>query len=135
MNNTAIIKELLDSLSTAKVTESTAKKARLDIEAILLAALKDQHDIKTVGTTSIDTGLYSIKVTGREAHKIDSTILEEIAVENNLEKNLSVFFRWKPELNKRAWDAADEKERLPFTQAITTTIGKPSINITENIEV
>ena len=130
-----MLKEMMESLAAAKLAESTAKKARLDIEALLLASLKEQYEIKTVGTTNIDTGPYSIKITGREVYKIDSTILEEIAVENNLEKHLGVFFRWKPEINKRAWDSADEKERLPFTQAITTTIGKPSINITENIEV
>jgi len=124
---------LLEAITKAKQAESAAKKVRVELETHLFEQVKDR--IKGVGTTNIDTGAYSIKIVSREAHKIDSTMLEEIAVENNLEKYLSTFFRWKPEINKVNWSQAEERERLPFTQAVTTTIGKPSITITENIEV
>jgi hypothetical protein len=125
---------LINSIKKAKSDEARAKKTRLEDEEKLCKLLDKPLDSKT-GTTNIEAFGHTIKIVSRQNHTINSSILEEIAVENNLEDYLSTFFKWKPQLDKRAWDSADETERLPFTKAITTTIGKPSITITENIEV
>ena len=122
---------LVNSIKKAKQEESEAKRTRLALEERLCGLI----DIKKTGTTKIEAHGHTVKIVSRESHSIDAAMLEEIAAENNLEQHLATFFRWKPEINKKVWDNADEKQRLPFTQAITTKTGKPSVSITETIEV
>ena len=122
---------LINSIKKAKQEESEAKRERIALEERLCGLI----ELKKIGTTNVEAHGHTIKIVSRESHSIDAAMLEEIAAENNLQQHLATFFRWKPELNKRVWDNADEKQRLPFTLAITTKTGKPSVNITENIEV
>jgi len=72
---------------------------------------------------------YKIKVTARMNRRIDADALQEIAAENGLSEHLGTLFRWKPDINAKAWkDAAPEITR-PLLEAITTKPGRPSFSI------
>ena len=63
--------------------------------------------------------------------KVDVDLLQEIAAEHGLEDHLGSLFRWKPELNVKAWQQADDSITLPLSGAITTKPGRPSFSIEE----
>ena len=83
------------------------------------------------GTETANTGEYKIKIVGRMNRKVDADKLHELAIENGLEAHLQNLFRWKPEINAKAWAAADEAITKPLLDAITTTPGRASFAITK----
>ena len=105
----------------AKRAEQEATERRRAIEDELLAA----GDVRSAGS-------YKLTITQRMNTRIDADALQEIAIENGLHDHLSTLFRWKPELNKKAWDATDEAITRPLMDAITTTPGRPSFSIKLN---
>lgn len=74
---------------------------------------------------------YEIKLVTRFTRKVDSDLLQEIAAENDLSAHLTTLFRWKPEINAKAWDKASDEITKPLLGAITTTPGRPSFTITQ----
>jgi hypothetical protein len=113
----------------AKATEAAAVKRRREIEDELIDLLRVNPALD--GTENRELDGYAIKVTGRMNRKVDGDRLQEIAADHGLTDHLSSLFRWKPELDLRAWKAADESITAPLLGAITTTPGRPSFTITK----
>ena len=73
---------------------------------------------------------YVIKTVGRLNRKVDSEKLQELAAEAGLTDHLSTLFRWKPEIDMKAWKATDPSITSALADAITVTPGRPSFTIT-----
>ena len=76
-------------------------------------------------------GGYKIKITGRMNRKVDADALQELAAEAGLTGHLSSLFRWKPEIDAKAWKSADASITSPLMGAITTTPSRASFAITK----
>ena len=111
----------------AKEKEKEAIEERRWIEKYLMEELEIPEVLN--GTKTIDDSGYKVKVTGRMNQKIDADTLQDIAYEHGFHEHLGDLFRWKPEINARAWKAASESITKPLTEAITTTPGRPSFHI------
>lgn len=116
----------------AKRREDEARDHRRQIEDELINILDiDQGE---EGPNTVESMGYKIRITRRMNRKIDSEKLQEIAIENGLQDHLGSLFRWRPEINKKAWDAASSDLTRPLLDAITTTPGRPSFAIEINQE-
>jgi hypothetical protein len=60
---------------------------------------------------------------------VDAEAAQELAAEHGLEAHIEQLFRWKPELNKKAWDSASAEITGALAPAVTTTAGRPSFTI------
>lgn len=111
----------------AKAQERAAIERRREIEDRIkaLASVPDTLE----GTKTLEHCGYTIKIVGRIDRKVDADLLQEIAAEHGLTDHLSYLFRWKPEVNTKAWQAADERITRPLMAAITTKPGRPSFTI------
>ena len=67
----------------------------------------------------------------RFTRKVDGDLLQDIAREKGLMDHLSTLFRWKPEIDAKAWKLADETVTKELAGAIVTTPGKPTFKIEE----
>jgi hypothetical protein len=67
-------------------------------------------------------------------HKVDGEKIKTIATQANLTGCLDTLFRWKADIDKKNWKAADENITKIFSPAITTTPGKISFSIEEATE-
>lgn len=112
----------------AKEAEREAVEERRMLEDELVRQLKidDKEGSKTIKEDG-----FIVKVTNRYNRRIDADLLQDIAAEHGLSDHLGSLFRWKPDIDSRAWKAADESITNPLAQAITTTPGRPSFNITK----
>lgn len=120
--------ELCRNWLLAKEEERVAIEKRRAIEDALIERLRVPSDLD--GTLNSPVGSdYQIKVVGRLNRKIDADRLQELAVESGLFEHLQNLFRWKPEINAKAWNAADPSITKPLLGAITTTPGRPSFSI------
>lgn len=113
----------------AKETERKAVERRREIEDLILAQVgaSNQEGTRTISIRA--SADYEIKLVTRFTRKVDSDLLQEIAAENDLSAHLRTLFRWKPELNAKAWDKASDEITKPLSGAITTTPGRPSFTI------
>jgi len=109
-----------------KETERQATEARREIEDQLIGLVNSKPDGSA--TTKFDG--VTIKVTTRLNRRIDGDLLQDLATEHGLTDHLGTLFRWKPDLNLAAWKAADPSITDPLLDAITTSEGRPSFNIT-----
>ncbi len=122
-----MISELSAQWLAAKDAEREAIELRRSIEDQMLAALRVPETLD--GTENWNAEGYKIKVVGRLNKKIDADKLQELAIEAGLYDHLSTLFRWKPEVNAKAWSSADPAITTPLLGAITTTPGRPSFTI------
>ena len=120
-----------DSWINAKALEKYATDARRAIEDELISTLRIQ-DIE--GVKTVKAPGYKVKVTQRFNRSIDADLLQEVAAEHGIIGHLSDLFRWKPEINARAWATADESITGPLLAAITTKPGRPSFSIEKDEE-
>jgi len=114
----------------AKEEEALAVAKRRGLEDELhelLASASGNGDASGTQTTA----RHKIRVTERLNRKIDADLLQEIAAEHGVSEHLGSLFRWKPELNVKAWSQADASITLPLSGAITTKPGRPSFSIEE----
>lgn len=125
--------DLCQAWLDAKKTEAEAIQKRREAEDKLLSLLGIPESLD--GTENAEApGGYKIKVVGRINKKVDADKLQEIAAEHGLEDHLPSLFRWKAEINKKAWDAADGSIIDPLTDAITAKPGRASVTITKEAE-
>jgi Ser-tRNA(Ala) deacylase AlaX len=103
--------------------------ARRAIEDELVKHYKVPHDLD--GTSNHTAGNVAFKLVGRLDRKVDAEKVQELAAEHGMDHLLSALFRWKPELNMRAWAHADEKVRKALEPAITTKPGRPSFQVVD----
>ena len=115
-------------LAKEEETLAVARRRRLEDEIHkLLASASGNGDASGTQTTA----RHKIRVTERLNRKIDADLLQEIAAEHGVSEHLGSLFRWKPELNVKAWSQADASITLPLSGAITTKPGRPSFSIEE----
>lgn len=123
-----MLAELSAQWLAAKEAEREATEVRRAIEDQMLEALRVSQALD--GTENYESEGYKVKVVGRLNRKIDAEKLQELAIENGVYEHLQNLFRWKPEINAKAWNAADPSITNPLLGAITTTPGRPSFTIT-----
>ena len=110
-----------------KEEETKLIKLRREIEDELSSILEinPAHE----GTVVLDTDKFEIKVQTRMARKVDTDLLQEIAAEHGMSNHLTDLFRWKADLDMKAWKAASQDITSVLSQAVTTTAGRPSFSI------
>lgn len=109
-----------------KNMERYAAAKRRQIEDQLAASLVTEQK---EGFETIKTDGYKVKITQRFNRKIDGDALQMIAAEHGLSAHLPHLFRWKPDIDMKAWRAAGEEITGPLSAAITTVPGRPSFSI------
>lgn len=116
---------IVTRLADAKEAEARAKAAREAIERELAAAI-GVPETWTGSTTSEICG-FKVTCTRRDNVKIDADAVRGIAAESSaLDQYSKQVFRWKPEIDKKAWDAAPDDVIKAFSAAVTRTPGKIS---------
>ena len=122
------IDELSASWMEAKEQERMAVERRRVLEDHLALVMELAPDLDT--TVTRKDGAYVIKAVGRLNRKVDSEKLQELAAEAGLTDHLSSLFRWKPEIEMKAWKACDPSITSALADAITVSPGRPSFTIT-----
>lgn len=110
----------------AKEAESRAVANRREIEDELISLLGEPKD---EGTFNYEADQLKVTVTQRMTRRVDADLLQEIAIDAGLFDHLKDLFRWKPEINMRAWRDSDPAITGALAAAITTTPSKPSFKI------
>lgn len=95
-----------------------------EISAIL------QINSKKEGTVHFEIGNRKVSIESKLTRKIDADKLQEIAGESGLTDHLFTLFRWKPEIEMKAWKSADQAVTSVLAKAVTTSAGRPSYSIT-----
>lgn len=113
----------------AKKMETLVIAERRDLEDQMAAQFALPKDLD--GTIKIEESGYTIRMEGRINKKIDADKLQVLAAEAGLSEHLSSLFRWKPEINAKAWNAAADAVTQPLLGAITSTAGRPTFTITK----
>ena len=114
----------------AKEDERKAVENRRQYEDQLLSLIGVAENFEGIENAEAPGG-YKIKITGRMNRKVDADALQELAAEAGLTGHLSSLFRWKPEIDAKAWKAADVSITAPLMGAITTTPSRASFAITK----
>ena len=109
-------------------TAVVAERRQLEDQMVEMFAVPKDLD----GTMKAEADGYKIKMEGRINKKIDADKLQVLAAEAGLSEHLSSLFRWKPEINAKAWNAAADAVTGPLLDAITSTPGRPTFTITKD---
>ena len=113
----------------AKKLEAAVVAERRQLEDQMAEEFAIPKDLD--GTLKREIDGYVIKMEGRINKKIDADKLQMLAAEAGLSEHLSSLFRWKPEINAKAWGAAADAVTGPLLGAITSTPGRPTFTITK----
>ena len=114
----------------AKKLETAAVAERRELEDLMVETFAIPKDLDGTVKHAIDG--YVIKTEGRINKKVDAEKLQVLAAEAGLSEHLSSLFRWKPEINAKAWRAAADAVTQPLLGAITSTPGRPTFTITKD---
>jgi len=125
MNN---LDPLLEDWIELKRLEKLYQDSRRSIEDQLLDAIMVPADLDGTITPTVSQE-YKVKITGRMSRKVDSDRVQEIAAEHGIVDQLSVLFRWKPEINMAVWKATNPSVTDLLLDGITTKPGRPSFTI------
>lgn len=128
MNELQTIDALAVAWEQAKAQEKEAVEQRRFIEDTMAALIGVSPELD--GTMAVDAGHCVVKIVGRLSHKVNSETLDDIIRENGAEEVAHELFRFKPELNLRAWKQADDETQAMFFEAITTSASRPSFSTT-----
>lgn len=119
---------LVTKLADAKAAEERAKAARVRIEEELAAAIGVPES--WTGSTTSDICGYKVTCARRDNVKVDADAVRGIIAESaTLGVYAQQIFRWKPEIDKKGWDAAPDEVIKAFSAAITRTPGKISFTL------
>tara|TARA_R110000764_G_scaffold140765_1_gene228890 strand:+ start:828 stop:1229 length:402 start_codon:yes stop_codon:yes gene_type:complete len=103
------------------------RRRKLEDHISSLVGIPDNLD----GTSTTDTdGGHKIKIVGRMNHKIDKQKIRELAEEHGLNDYLESLFRWKAEINMKAWVSSDPSITNKLLDGITTVPSRSSFTIT-----
>jgi hypothetical protein len=122
------IEQLMKEWLLAKAREGVAVETRRSIEDELVKILK--VDATKDGTKTDTFGPYECKTTTRLTRKVDSDLLQEVAAEAGATEHLATLFRWKADIDMKAWKATSAEITNMLAKAITTTASRPSFSIT-----
>ena len=114
----------------AKKLEAAVVAERRQLEDQMVEIFDVPKDLD--GTMKAEAEGYKIKMEGRINKKIDADKLQVLAAEAGLSEHLSSLFRWKPEINAKAWNSAADAVTKPLLDAITSTPGRPTFTITKD---
>jgi hypothetical protein len=114
----------------AKKMEALAVAERRELEDLMAVQFAVPKDLD--GTIKQELDGYIIRMEGRINKKIDAEKLQLLAAEAGLSEHLSSLFRWKAEINAKAWGAAADAVTQPLLGAITSTPGRPTFTITKD---
>lgn len=121
--------ELASKWLELKSLETRVKNERAEIENQLLEI--GEIDEAQEGTKTIESRGFAIKATCKMSTKVDANVLIDVAHENGLSDHLDTLFRWKPELNLKAWRATSPEITDVLKASITTKPAKPGFKITK----
>lgn len=124
-----MLKNMLDAWIRAKAAESRAAEERRTIEDELIHLC--HIDVNVEDTTRLEHEGIKVKVVGKLTRSVNADKLQEIAAENGITDQLSMLFRWKPEINTAVWKAAPEQVRSILSAAITTKPIRPTFIVTK----
>ena len=113
----------------AKAAETEMTARRRAIEEEIAKSLEVPEDWE--GSYTLKDGGFKINVKRAFTRKVDDKKLTAIANEFGLQEYLSTLFRWKPEINLKAWKDTEPSITDKLAQAVTTTPGKIGIKIEE----
>jgi hypothetical protein len=119
---TPTLYNLLVEWRVAKQLEQEATRRRRDIEDEIKVFVGFDEGREGNVTLPFDGG--RVTITARLDRKVDAQLARQLATENHLEDWLDRIFRWKPELEVRAWKKAPESVTQVFAPAITTKPGR-----------
>jgi hypothetical protein len=110
-----------------KRREDEARALRNALEVEMSAGIPDDWE----GSKTWEDGPYKIKASRKFNRKVDRNRVRDISAQFGLEEYTNVLFRWKPEIDAKAWKGADETVTKLFSDAITTTPGKVGFVVEE----
>ena len=113
----------------AKAAESEMTARRRALEDEMAKSLQITEDWE--GSYTMKDGGFKINVKRAFTRKVDDKRLTAIANEFGLQEYLSTLFRWKPEINLKAWKDTEPSITDKLAQAVTTTPGRVSFKIEE----
>ena len=113
----------------AKAAEAEMTARRRAIEDEMAKSLQITEDWE--GSYTMKDGGFKINVKRAFTRKVDDKKLTALANEFGLQEYLSTLFRWKPEINLKAWKDTEPSVIDKLAQAVTTTPGKIGIKIEE----
>lgn len=125
---TVDVTALMTEWKLHKDAEAAAVAARREIEDRITAALLDRISL---GTNRFDLGNgHDLKITTSNKLKADFDSLERICNSRpDLHGICKMLVRFKPEIEKRAWDKLDDATRAVFSAAVTTEPARPTYGI------
>jgi len=124
---TPTLYNLLVEWRVAKQLEQKATHRRREIEDQIKAFIG--FDENREGNVALPFDGGRVVVTARLDRKVDAQLARQLAAENHLEDWLDRIFRWKPELEVRAWRKAPEHITQIFVPAITTKPGRATFSL------
>lgn len=92
---------------------------------------KRPKDMPYEGSKSIKEAGYKITFTNRVYHTVDVEKVLDIARKTKTEDKMKKLFKFKMELNKKAWDVFDDTDCANYETAITDKLGKPGLKVEE----
>ena len=122
------LSELSKAWLDLKEAERLATERRREVEDTMMSLIGIPESLEGTENVNLDEGM-QIKIVGRMNRKVDTDKLQELAAEHGLSEHLHDLFRWKAEINKSVWDAANTSITQPLMGAITTVPGRPSFSI------
>lgn len=122
-----MLDEIAKQWIVAKQAEAEATDHRRHLEDMMISALNLAEDF--TGTQTHTTGSVVVRVSGRINQTVDGDKLQEIAMEHGVSDHLATLFRWKPEVNAKAWKACDDSITRPLLLAVTSKPGRPTFSI------
>lgn len=129
LNTDCIETKLAKDWLEAKAAEAAAIEKRRIIEDELTKHLRFSDSQE--GTQKLELNGYEVKAVGRINRTVNADLVQELAAEHGLLDHLSELFRWKPEINMKAWQKASEEITKPLAAAITAKPGRLSYSITK----
>ena len=113
----------------AKAAEAEMTARRRAIEDEMTKSLQITEDWE--GSYTMKDGGFKVNVKRAFTRKVDGKKLSAIADEFGLQGYLPTLFRWKPEIDMKAWKDTEPSITDKLAQAVTTTPGRVSFKIEE----
>ena len=120
---------LYEQWMEAKAAETEMTARRRAIEEEIAKSLEVPEDWE--GSYTMKDGGFKINIKRAFTRKVDGIKLSAIADEFGLQDYLPTLFRWKPEIDMKAWKDAEPSVTEKLAQAVTTTPGRVSFKIEE----
>ena len=129
MTDEETIESLIIEWDALKEDETIATNNRRKVEDKIKDLLKKPVDFEGTHTEVVEN--YKLSVTYKNSQKIDDNLVQEIAAQEGTAEYLSILFKWKPTIDKKAWKAAPAEVTTPLLDAIETKPSRPTFKVTK----